>query len=305
MMRGRRTIVPSMRRPEISLRRFRMVVWVAFGSLYAIIVTGSLVRLTGSGLGCSDWPNCNATKFVDVSTGHAAIEQINRLFTGVVAASVILAVSSSVLLKPRSRRITANAAFLVLGVLIQVVLGAYVVLTGLNPWSNMAHFLVSIILVSAAFVLVKRVECLLAPVAAAKCEDSWLRRCLFATTSAVLFLGTVVTGAGPHSGAEQATRLGISVKHATQMHSIAVWIMVFIAVLTTIRARKNSTRWAHEGQMMLRLLAALCAQGFIGYVQYFAGVPAPLVAVHVALSVIVWLCAFAVFLPASTLLVLD
>ena len=194
---------------------------------------------------------------------------------------------------------------MVLGVLIQVVLGAYVVLTGLNPWSNMAHFLVSIILVSAAFVLVKRVECLLAPVAAAKCEDSWLRRCLFATTSAVLFLGTVVTGAGPHSGAEQATRLGISVKHATQMHSIAVWIMVFIAVLTTIRARKNSTRWAHEGQMMLRLLAALCAQGFIGYVQYFAGVPAPLVAVHVALSVIVWLCAFAVFLPASTLLVLD
>ena len=304
-MRGRRTIVPSMRRPEISLRRFRMVVWVAFGSLYAIIVTGSLVRLTGSGLGCSDWPNCSATKFVDVSTGHAAIEQINRLFTGVVAASVILAVSSSALLKPRSRRITANAAFLVLGVLIQVVLGAYVVLTGLNPWSNMAHFLVSIILVSAAFVLVKRVECLLAPVAAAKCEDSWLRRCLIATTSAVLFLGTVVTGAGPHSGAEQATRLGISVKHATQMHSIAVWIMVFIAVLTTIRARKNSTRWAHEGQMMLRLLAALCAQGFIGYVQYFAGVPAPLVAVHVALSVIVWLCAFAVFLPASTLLVLD
>ena len=297
--------MPTMRRPEISLRRFRMVVWVAFGSLYAIIVTGSLVRLTGSGLGCSDWPNCNATKFVDVSTGHAAIEQINRLFTGVVAASVILAVSSSVLLKPRSRRITANAAFLVLGVLIQVVLGAYVVLTGLNPWSNMAHFLVSIILVSAAFVLVKRVECLLAPVAAGKCEDPWLRRCLFATTSAVLFLGTVVTGAGPHSGAEQATRLGISVKHATQMHSIAVWIMVLMAVLITIRARKNSTRWAHEGQMMLRLLAALCAQGFIGYVQYFAGVPAPLVAVHVALSVIVWLCAFAVFLPASTLLVLD
>ena len=297
--------MPSMRRPEISLRRFRMVVWVAFGSLYAIIVTGSLVRLTGSGLGCSDWPNCNATKFVDVSTGHAAIEQINRLFTGVVAASVILAVSSSVLLKPRSRRITANAAFMVLGVLIQVVLGAYVVLTGLNPWSNMAHFLVSIILVSAAFVLVKRVECLLAPVAAGQCEDPWLRRCLFATTSAVLFLGTVVTGAGPHSGAEQATRLGISVKHATQMHSIAVWIMVLMAVLITIRARKNSTRWAHEGQMMLRLLAALCAQGFIGYVQYFAGVPAPLVAVHVALSVIVWLCAFAVFLPASTLLVLD
>ena len=305
MMSRRRTIVPSMRRPEFSLQRFRMVVWVAFGSLYAIIVTGSLVRLTGSGLGCSDWPNCNSTKFVDVSTGHAAVEQINRLFTGVVAASVILAVSSSALLRPRSRQIFANAAFLVLGVLIQVVLGAYVVLTGLNPWSNMAHFLVSIVLVSAAFVLVKRVESLITPINMGKCDDKWLRWCLIGVTSAVLFLGTVVTGAGPHSGAEQATRLGISVKHATQMHSVAVWVMVFMAVLITIRARKKSAHWAHEGPQMLRLLAALCAQGFIGYVQYFAGVPAPLVAVHVALSVTVWLCAFAVFLPASTLLVLD
>ena len=300
-----RTIVPSMRRPEISPQRFRIVVRTAFGSLYAIIVTGSLVRLTGSGLGCSDWPNCNSTKFVDVSTGHAAIEQVNRLFTGVVAASVIVAVSSSVFLKPRSRKITANAAFLVLGVLVQVILGAYVVLTGLNPWSNMAHFLVSIMLVTASFVLVKRVESVIAPASAAECEDRWPRWCLIAAASAVLLLGTVVTGAGPHSGAEQATRLGISVKHATQMHSFAVWVMVFLAVLVTFRARKNSARWVHEGPLMLRLLAALCAQGFIGYVQYFAGVPAPLVAVHVALSVTVWLCALAVFLPASTLLVLD
>ncbi|MEI8069558.1 MAG: COX15/CtaA family protein [Actinomycetota bacterium] len=282
-----------------------MVSWLAFGSLYAIVVTGSLVRLTGSGLGCSDWPNCNSTKFVDISTGHAAIEQINRLFTGVVAASVILAVSSSVLLRPRSKRLTTNAGVLVVGVLIQVVLGAYVVLTGLNPWSNMAHFLVSIGLVSAAFVLVKRVDALIEPRSTMEFRDRPLRYLLIGMTSLVLFLGTVVTGAGPHSGAEQATRLGISVKHASQMHSVAVWLMVFVAVVLTVRARRSASRWEIEGSMLLRLLAALCAQGFIGYVQYFAGVPAPLVAVHVALSVIVWLCSFAVFLPVSTLLVLD
>jgi len=149
------------------------------------------------------------------------------------------------------------------------------------------------------------VESLIAPVAAVECDDKWHRWSLIGITCVVLFLGTVATGAGPHSGAEQATRLGISVKHATQLHSIAVWLMVFMAVRITIRVRKSSSRWAHEGPLMLRLLAALCAQGFIGYVQYFAGVPAPLVAVHVALSVTVWLCAFAVFLPASTLLVLD
>jgi cytochrome c oxidase assembly protein subunit 15 len=256
-------------------------------------------------LGCSDWPNCNNTKFVDISTGHAAIEQINRLFTGVVAASVIVAVSCSVLLRPRSRRITANAGLLVIGVLVQVVLGAYVVITGLNPWSNMAHFLVSIVLVSAAFVLVKRVELLIEPLSPHEIRDKPLRWTLITVTAVVVFLGTVVTGAGPHSGAEQATRLGISVKHATQMHSVSVWIMVLVAVLVAVRARKNAAQWSSEGPKMLRLLSALLAQGFIGYVQYFAGVPAPLVAVHVALSVIVWLCAFAVFLPASTLLVLD
>ena len=294
-----------MRLPEMSLQKFRLVAWAAFGSLYAIVVTGSLVRLTGSGLGCSDWPNCNSTKFVDVSTGHAAIEQINRLFTGVVAAAVIVAVSCSILLRPRSRRITANAGLLVIGVLVQVVLGAYVVITGLNPWSNMAHFLVSIVLVSAAFVLVKRVELLIEPLSPHEIRDKPLRWTLITVTAVVVFLGTVVTGAGPHSGAEQATRLGISVKHATQMHSVSVWIMVLVAVLVAVRARKNAEQWSSEGPKMLRLLSALLAQGFIGYVQYFAGVPAPLVAVHVALSVIVWLCAFAVFLPASTLLVLD
>jgi cytochrome c oxidase assembly protein subunit 15 len=294
-----------MRLPEMSLQKFRLVAWAAFGSLYAIVVTGSLVRLTGSGLGCSDWPNCNSTKFVDISTGHAAIEQINRLFTGVVAAAVIVAVSCSILLRPRSRRITANAGLLVIGVLVQVVLGAYVVITGLNPWSNMAHFLVSIVLVSAAFVLVKRVELLIGPLSPHEIRDKPLRWTLITVTAVVVFLGTVVTGAGPHSGAEQATRLGISVKHATQMHSVSVWIMVLVAVLVAVRARNNAAQWSSEGPKMLRLLSALLAQGFIGYVQYFAGVPAPLVAVHVALSVIVWLCAFVVFLPASTLLVLD
>ena len=218
---------------------------------------------------------------------------------------MIVAVSCSVLLRPRSRRITANAGLLVIGVLVQVVLGAYVVITGLNPWSNMAHFLVSIVLVSAAFVLVKRVELLIEPPSPHEIRDKPLRWTLITVTAVVVFLGTVVTGAGPHSGAEQATRLGISVKTATQMHSVSVWIMVLVAVLVAVRARKDAAQWSSEGPKMLRLLSALLAQGFIGYVQYFAGVPAPLVAVHVALSVIVWLCAFAVFLPASTLLVLD
>ena len=294
-----------MRRPEISAMRFRGVVWIAFGSLYAIIVTGSLVRLTGSGLGCSDWPNCNETQFVDISSGHAAIEQINRLFTGFVAASVILAVSTSLFLKPHVRLITANAGILVVGVLIQVIIGAYVVLTGLNPWSNMVHFLVSVFLVSSAFLLIKRVELVIHPPENRLCGDRQLRYVLFLCGCVVMFLGTVVTGAGPHSGAEQVTRLEISVKFATQLHSGSVWLLVLLTVVLAVRSRRQPGRWEREGPAISRLLGAIFAQGFIGYVQYFGGVPAPLVAIHIALSVVVWLCVFAVFLPASTLLVLD
>jgi cytochrome c oxidase assembly protein subunit 15 len=169
----------------------------------------------------------------------------------------------------------------------------------------MAHFLVSIFLVSSAFLLVKRVELLINPQEPHQCADTRLRVLLFMSACVVMFLGTVVTGAGPHSGAEQVTRLGISVRLATQMHSTSVWLLVLLAVVLAVRARKNVARWEVEGPSMLRLLAAISAQGFIGYVQYFAGVPAPLVAIHIALSVVVWLCVFAIFLPASTLRVLD
>ena len=127
---------------ELSYSSFLRISRISLVSLYAIIITGSLVRLTGSGLGCADWPQCSSTKFVDVSTGHAAIEQVNRLFTGVVSAAVIAAVLGSIFVTPRRRSLIWLSSGLVVGVLAQVILGAVVVLTGLNPWSNMAHFLV-------------------------------------------------------------------------------------------------------------------------------------------------------------------
>ncbi|NBN90886.1 MAG: hypothetical protein EBV24_11445, partial [Actinobacteria bacterium] len=121
-------------------------------------MTGSLVRLTGSGLGCVDWPACNEERFVDVSTPHAAIEQLNRLFTGVVAASVIAAVLAALLVRPRQRRLVRLALWLVAGVLAQVVLGGIVVLTGLHPLSNMGHFLLSVALMVGAYLLVDAVS---------------------------------------------------------------------------------------------------------------------------------------------------
>ena len=141
----------------LSLRRYRVIVWIAFISLYVIIVTGSLVRLTGSGLGCVDWPACNEEQFVDVSTPHAAIEQLNRLFTGVVAASVVAAVLAALFVRPRQQRLVRLAIWLVAGVVGQVVLGGIVVLTGLHPLSNMGHFLLSIALMWGGYLLVDAV----------------------------------------------------------------------------------------------------------------------------------------------------
>ena len=287
------------------MNAYERAVWLALGALIVIIISGSLVRLTGSGLGCSDWPNCNNTRFIDVSSGHAAIEQINRLFTGVVALSVAGAVALSLLLAKPVRKITNNAILLVIGVIAQVIIGAYVVLTGLNPWTNMVHFLVSFMLVTAAVVLLNRTRTLSSGVPPIDRQDVALKKALFSSAMISVVLGTVVTGSGPHSGSEAVTRLDISVRFATQLHSIAVWITVAISVLLGIRTRRSVERWGTEGARIQFLLFSLVSQGFIGYVQYFAGVPAHLVAIHIAGSVMVWLAVLAVFLPTTRLNVLD
>ena len=113
-----------------------------------IVVTGAAVRLTGSGLGCDDWPNCNDQQLVDVSSGHAAIEQVNRLFTGLVAFAVIAAVLGSLWRQPRRRDLTWLSLGLVAGVLGQIVLGGITVLVDLHPVAVQGHMLLSQALVA-------------------------------------------------------------------------------------------------------------------------------------------------------------
>src|SRR4051794_33411196 len=166
-----------------------------------IVVTGAAVRLTGSGLGCDDWPRCNDQQLVDVSSTHAAIEQINRLFTGLVALAVILAVLGSLLRRPRRRDLTWLSLGLVAGVIGQIVLGGITVLVDLNPFAVASHMLLSQAIVACAVVLVRRAG-----------EPDGRRRPVVSTTTrrltwaltmvtgAAIVAGTVVTGAGPHAG---------------------------------------------------------------------------------------------------------
>ena len=286
-----------MRKLSITPKGFLRVAQTAFGSLYLIIITGSLVRLTGSGLGCADWPRCSESKFVDVSNSHAAIEQVNRLFTGVVAASVILAVLLSVKLRPKRRDLVAMSIGLVIGVLAQVLLGGLVVLTGLNPFSNIAHFLVSMVLMSNAYMLLQharifRTEETVLPRREPEISNSKIlllvRIVLFLTGSAVV-TGTVVTGSGPHAGDENAIRIRLAINTAAKIHSITVIICLITALVLFLMSRRDQVCWRILAHPLERFLAIGLLQGLIGYVQYFSGLPVLLVAVHVALSVAVWL----------------
>lgn len=283
-------------RRSVSLRAYRRVTLIALLALYTIVITGALVRLTGSGLGCADWPRCSEERFIDVSTGHGAIEQVNRLFTGVVAASVILAVLASVRLNERRRSLTNLAVGLVVGVLAQVVIGGIVVLTGLNPWANMAHFLVSMILLANALVLHRLADDRphtfsatgAVPGDPASNKSGSIKMVI---GTAILGLtavvtGTVVTATGPHAGDEDAVRFGFSIHNVARIHGSTV-IATLAAVALLLWKTKGKSR-AFELRVS-RLLGIASMQAVVGYVQYLADVPALLVAVHIALAAGVWL----------------
>lgn len=266
----------------LSVTAFRRSARFAQLALVGIVLTGSWVRLTGSGLGCSDWPECNADRFVDVSSWHAAIEQINRLLTGLVAASVILAVISSLLIKglgPISRWIAFS---LVVGVLAQVVIGAYVVWTGLNPWSNMTHFLVSAVLVSLATVLVRTTDHR-QPTHVGDRPLRHLAVLLAVAAGVAIVTGTVVTGSGPHAGDENAVRLGFEIREVVRIHSATVWVTMIVLLVFSLRVRKMGVHALIAPISVV--LGVFVGQGFVGYLQYFTGIPAALVALHIAGSV--------------------
>jgi cytochrome c oxidase assembly protein subunit 15 len=264
------------------------VIGTALGSLSVIIFTGALVRLTGSGLGCADWPRCNATKFVDVSTGHTLIEQANRMFTGVVSFSVIAAVLLAHFRKPLRKDLVLLAWGLVLGVLAQIVIGGIVVLTGLNPFANMAHFLVSLILVANAFVLFRR---------SGEIPSTYFRtgptrlvsaiRLVVCSSALALVTGTVVTASGPHAGDEKAVRFGLALTSVARVHSVSVLITVALIVFLGVRAKQLQSDANTQDAIQALLLAAVF-QGAIGYAQYFTGVPVALVAVHIAGATALW-----------------
>lgn len=262
--------------------RFRQIAGVALGSLCVIVLTGGLVRLTGSGLGCADWPRCNESNFVDVSSGHTLIEQANRMFTGVVSFSVIAAVLTAYRRRPCRRDLVLLSWGLVAGVLAQVVIGGVVVLTGLNPLANMAHFLVSMVLVSCAFFLYRRsgqpgAGPFLRPGGA---PVRVLVAVVYGFGLVAVVTGTVVTATGPHAGDENAARFGFELASVARVHSISVILTVLSLVLLARLARTDPDGRSLVAAVQSTMFVAVL-QGAIGYTQYLTGVPVQLVALHI------------------------
>jgi cytochrome c oxidase assembly protein subunit 15 len=284
----------------VSPGRYRAITIGALIALMVIVVTGAAVRLTGSGLGCDDWPRCSDERLIDVSSSHAAIEQVNRLFTGLVAVAVIAAVLGSLWRQPRRRDLVLLSVGLVAGVLGQIVLGGVTVLVDLHPVAVQSHLLLSMVLVGTAVVLVRRAGepdsgTRTAVVSAPASSLVWG----IATATAVAILtGTVVTGAGPHAGDEEARRFDVSISAAARVHGITVLIALSLAIALAVWLTKRSGDRSHLQHELSSWIFVGLLQAAVGYTQYFNDVPPLLVGIHVAGATVLW--AMTVWLVLAT-----
>jgi cytochrome c oxidase assembly protein subunit 15 len=249
-----------------------------------IVVTGGAVRLTASGLGCPTWPRCTDDTYTPTAeyAVHGVIEFGNRLLTFVLTAVVLATLVAVVRARPRRSSLVRLATLVFLGIPAQAVLGGITVLTGLNPWTVMGHFLVSMVLIAAAVVLHHRagegdepvrsvVRPPLRPFAVA----------LLALTSLVLAAGTLVTGSGPHSGDPAAGRTGLDPGAMSQLHADLVLLLVGATVGLWVALRATGAPAAAVRAAGV-LLAVEVGQGAIGFVQYFTDLPVLLVGLHLA-----------------------
>lgn len=284
-----------------SLRRLTLAAVI---TNIAIVVTGGAVRLTGSGLGCPEWPTCNAgsvlpVRSAEVASLHQAIEFGNRLLTFVVLGVAVAALAAVLRRRPRRPDLVRPAVLLLVGILAQAVLGGVTVLTGLDPLIVAAHFLLSMALIAAAVVLHHRAgrePGLRRPTV--RPELRILQRVLVVVVLGVLTLGTLVTASGPHAGDANTPRLPLDPRVISQFHADAVFLLLglIIALGFALRATDSPARPQRAVGMLLGIAVA---QGLIGYVQYFTGLPEVLVGFHLLGACLVWVATLHVWLAST------
>ena len=260
-----------------------------------IIVTGAIVRLTGSGLGCPTWPNCAPGSLVPVASQvegfHKYIEFGNRLLTFVVLLASVAVLLIAVFSK--NKKIIIWSTLPLIGTLLQAVLGGITVLTGLNPFTVMFHFLLSIILVAISTIIYK----FWAVTKPTKISSTLIKNYIkfFSLIGfIVIVLGTITTGSGPHSGDEIAARFNIDTRIIAWIHADSV--LLFIGLLIGLIILSHTNQELKSLSKNLNTLFILCiVQGVIGYTQWFTNLPWVLVGFHVLGSVLIWINLMVIF----------
>lgn len=296
---------PQTPHPTTPFRRLRPAALAAVVANVGIVLTGGIVRVTGSGLGCPDWPTCNGSSVVPTPGAEAAWHQViefgNRTLTGVLLAIAVWVVVAHrrdlAELGEHVRALPTRGLAWVrrlvwvqpIGILVQAVLGGITVLTELNPLVVALHFVLSMVLIAAAVALRHAVT----DDRPAVTEHGPAGGLLATATSAVtvvaalvLVIGTVVTAAGPHAGDPGTPRLGVSIRAAALAHADAVWLLLGLTIAVALVARAVGAASVSRAAGVLLLVEL--AQGGIGYTQYALGIPPALVSLHLLGASLVW-----------------
>ena len=254
-----------------------------------LVLTGGVVRLTGSGLGCPTWPRCTDGSYVTTSAMgiHGAIEFGNRMLIFVLTAIAGIGLIVAFAQRRRAPRAFTASVLVVVMVVVQAVVGGITVRMALNPWIVATHFLLSIVTLAFAFMFWNN--------AATRHQGSWsppsavrhLARLLTAVSALVLMFGTVVTGSGPHAGDTKAARTGFNPQDVAQLHADAVFLLIGLSAALWFAMRAIGAPGPVSRAAAALVLVEL-GQGVIGFVQYFTHLPVAVVAAHLLGASLVW-----------------
>ncbi len=297
-------------RREVSARRFVQLAAVTVFSLWVVVTSGAVVRLTASGLGCDNWPRCGDKPYPEKG-GHAAIEFSNRVVALVGIALALVTWLASRRVERLPGWVRTVALLTALGTIAQIPLGGITVLLGLHPIAVMSHFLLALVVLAGSVVVALEAWSHhrgLAPPAG----PPWLRAVSavgVAACAVLVVTGSVATASGPHSGGQDIRRLGLGVTDTVYVHVRATAVFgigLLVVGLFLWRLRRELPGIARAGVV---LLAILLVQMAVGEIQYRNALPWWLVVIHVSLAATIWTLtvaiAYSLYRPATPLVAAE
>lgn len=253
-----------------------------------LVITGGAVRLTGSGLGCADWPNCSQHSVIASASFHPLVEFSNRCVTIAVSIVSIVAFLATARRSPRRRDLTWLGVGVLAGLVAQVVLGGLVVLFKLNPYLVALHFALTLAVLAVAILLRQRnLHGVGRPTRLVSNELIWLSRLQLGTLSVLVLAGTMVTGAGPRAGGPGAKRIDVPFQRIAELHAdMALFLIgMSLATLFALHIGRAPAALQRRARFFLEMLAL---QGVIGYSQFFLHDAPALVELHLAGITTLW-----------------